>query len=69
MAPTVTHPGPPALRGQQQLHLQLCGFNGDPRGAKDEVEGDLDQECSKMRVWKGEGLEGGPGVRQPLGQG
>lgn len=32
---------PPGLRGQQQLHLQLCGLNSDPRGAQDEVEGDL----------------------------
>lgn len=32
---------PPVLRGQQQLHLQLCGLNRDSRGAEDEVESDL----------------------------
>jgi hypothetical protein len=37
------YPALPSSRGQQQLHLQLRGLNSDPRGAKDEVEGDLGQ--------------------------
>lgn len=73
MPPTVAHPGPPALRGQQQLHLQLRGFNGDPRGAEDKVKGDLDREWNTMRVWEGlvggagQGLDRGKGGRGNLG--
>lgn len=43
LLPPCHHPAPPGLRGQQQLYLQFCGLNGDPRGAEDEVEGDLGQ--------------------------
>lgn len=60
---------PGASRGQLQLHLQLRGLNGDPRGAKDEVESDLHQGWRQISVQEGEGLGEGSGVREPLSQG